>query len=55
MASKGSRQKTAGVEAAARLEEQLAPQGVHARAMFGGHGLYKDDVMFAIVESEGRL
>ena len=55
MASKGSRQKTAGVEAAARLEEQLAPLGVHARAMFGGHGLYKDDVMFAIVDSEGRL
>ncbi len=55
MASKGSRQKTAGIEAAARLDEQLAPLGVHARAMFGGHGLFKDDVMFAIVDSEGRL
>ena len=55
MASKGSRQKTAGIEAAARLEQQLEPLGVHARAMFGGHGLFKDDVMFAIVDSEGRL
>ncbi len=55
MASKGARQKTAGVEAAARLEQQLEPLGVQARAMFGGHGLFKDDVMFAIVDSEGRL
>ncbi|MGD8485570.1 MAG: TfoX/Sxy family protein [Chloroflexota bacterium] len=55
MASKGTRQKTAGIEAAAQLEEQLAALGVSARAMFGGHGLFKDEVMFAIVDSEGRL
>ena len=55
MATKGSRQKTAGIEAAARLEQELEPLGVHARAMFGGHGLFKEDVMFAIVDSEGRL
>ena len=24
-------------------------QGVRARAMFGGHGIYKDDTMFAII------
>ncbi len=23
--------------------------------MFGGHGLFKDEVMFAIIDSEGRL
>ena len=55
MASKGSRQKTAGIEAAAQLEQQLSPLGISVRAMFGGHGLFKDDVMFAIVDSEGRL
>lgn len=55
MASKGGRQKTAGIEAAAQLEEELEPLGVQARAMFGGHGLFKDDIMFAIVDSEGRL
>ena len=55
MAARGSRRKTAGIEAAARLEHELEPLGVHARAMFGGHGLFKDDVMFAIVDSEGRL
>lgn len=32
------------------LAEQLAGLGrVHARRMFGGHGLYLDDAMFAIV------
>lgn len=24
-------------------------EGVRARAMFGGHGVYKDDLMFAII------
>jgi DNA transformation protein len=55
VATKGARQKTAGIEAAARLEQQLEPLGIQARSMFGGHGLFKDDVMFAIVDSEGRL
>ena len=55
MGTKGARGKTAGIEAAAALEETLAPLGVTSRAMFGGHGLFRDEVMFAIVDSEGRL
>ena len=55
MGTKGARGKTAGIEAAAALEETLAPLGVTSRAMFGGHGLFKDEIMFAIVDSEGRL
>ena len=55
MGTKGSRGKTAGIEAAAALEQTLAPLGVASKAMFGGHGLFKDEVMFAIVDSEGRL
>ena len=55
MGTKGARGRTAGIEAAAALEETLAPLGVTSRAMFGGHGLFKDDIMFAIVDSEGRL
>lgn len=55
MASKGTRRKTAGIEAAGQLERQLAQLGVSARPMFSGHGLFKDEVMFAIVDSEGRL
>lgn len=55
MGTKGARTRTAGIEAAAELESMLAPLGITARAMFGGHGLFKDGVMFAIVDSEGRL
>jgi len=55
VATRGGRARRAGIEAAAALEEQLAPLGVDARAMYGSHGLFKDDVMFAIVDSEGRL
>ena len=55
MGSKGARGKTAGIEATAALEETLAPLGVTSKSMFGGHGLFKGDVMFAIVDSEGRL
>ena len=55
MGTKGARTKTAGVEAAAEMETTLAPLGVASRAMFGGFGLFKDDVMFAIIDSEGRL
>ena len=47
MGAKGARGKTAGIEAVAKLEL--------TRAMFGGYGLFKDEVMFAIVDSEGRL
>jgi DNA transformation protein len=36
------------------LQELLADFGaVSARAMFGGHGLYHDGVMFAVVIDEG--
>jgi DNA transformation protein len=55
MGAKGARGKTAGNEAVAALEETLAPLGLTSRAMFGGHGIFKADVMFAIVDSEGRL
>ena len=55
MGTKGARAKTAGIEAAAALEDTLAPLGVTSKAMFGGHGLFKDEIMFAIVDSDGRL
>ena len=55
MGSKGARTKTAGIEAAAELETTLAPMGIETRAMFGGFGLFKDEIMFAIIDSEGRL
>lgn len=54
----GSRERggrAAGSEAAAELVLRLAPLGATSRAMFGGHGISRDGVMFAIVDSEGRL
>ena len=54
MGARDVRGKTAGMEAAAALEDALAPLGVTSMAMFGGHGLYCGDVFFAIV-SRARL
>jgi DNA transformation protein len=35
------------------VRELLAPLGnVRARAMFGGHGIYRGEVMFAIIEND---
>jgi len=51
----GTRGSGAGAAAAAACVEVLAPLGVVAQAMFGGHGLFRDGVMFAIIDSEGRL
>lgn len=35
------------------LVKRLEPLGsVRARAMFGGHGIFKDDIMFALVADE---
>lgn len=56
MGSKGTRAKVAGDRAAAsfvKTAERLG--GVTSKAMFGGHGIFQNDVMFAIVDSEGRL
>ena len=56
MGTKGSRSKAAGVDAASKLVTTLEPLGgVTSRAMFGGHGIFSEDVMFAIVDSEGRI
>ncbi len=39
---------------AAVLLEELKPLGdVTRRAMFGGHGIFADGVMFGLVDSEG--
>lgn len=41
--------------AAAAYTERLAPLGVTARKMFGGHGLFSDGAMFGMVTSSGDL
>lgn len=41
-------------QAAEQLADDLHPLGnVTTRAMFGGYGLFSDDVMFAIIDSNG--
>ncbi len=55
MGARGAGAGGAGAAAAAACVEVLAPLGVEARAMFGGHGLFREGVMFAIIDSEGRL
>ncbi|MFV2064590.1 MAG: TfoX/Sxy family protein [Chloroflexota bacterium] len=55
MASKGAKATSAGKDAAAATVTVLEPIGVTSRSMFGGHGIFREDVMFAIVHSDGRL
>ena len=56
MATRGARTKAAGKETAASVVVTLEPLGdVSSRSMFGGHGIFSEGVMFAIVDSEGRL
>jgi DNA transformation protein len=56
MGTKGGRSKAAGAGAALGLVTTLEPLGsITSRAMFGGHGIFSEDVMFAIVDSEGRI
>lgn len=35
------------------LEQMSSLDGVHARAMFGGHGIYQGDLMFALIADGG--
>jgi DNA transformation protein len=56
MGSRGSKAKAAGTRAAASFTATVEPLGgIEAKAMFGGHGIFRDDVMFAIIDSEGHL
>lgn len=54
MGEKGSRRTRHGDAVADGLAADLAPLGdVTSRAMFGGHGVFHDGVMFAIVDADG--
>ncbi len=55
MGDKGARKTGDADAAASALLEDLQPLGeVRRKAMFGGFGLFLDDVMFAIVDPAGR-
>jgi DNA transformation protein len=56
MGSKGDKASSQGQTAATATLQALQPmEAVTSRSMFGGHGLFFEDTMFAIVDSEGRL
>ena len=54
MGKKGAKGTPEGAAAAAALVAELGAMGdVRSRKMFGGHGVFCDGVMFALVDSEG--
>ena len=54
MGEKGARQTAAGAKAAEGLVDDLQALGdVTAKKMFGGHGIFLDGTMFALVDSAG--
>lgn len=54
MGEKGAEQTAAGAETAAMLVDELARLGnVTSKKMFGGHGIFDDGIMFALVDSTG--
>lgn len=55
MGEKGARSGGAGQAAADALLHDLQALGpISSKKMFGGHGVFREGVMFAIVDSEGR-
>lgn len=56
MGEKGARLTGTAVEVGDTLVEELAPLGdVRAKKMFGGVGVFADDVMFVIIDSSGKV
>lgn len=55
MGEKGAKLTEDSTHNAEVLVEAFAPLGdVRSKKMFGGHGIFGDDVMFSIVDSAGR-
>lgn len=56
MGEKGARLTGTEVEVGDALVDELAPLGdVRAKKMFGGVGVFADDVMFVIIDSAGKV
>lgn len=55
MGTSGTRATSEGAAARERHLERLAPLSPTAKSMFGGHGLFADGAMFAMVTSDGAL
>jgi len=56
MGEKGARLTGTAVEVGDAIVDELASLGdVRAKKMFGGVGVFADDIMFVIVDSAGRV
>lgn len=56
MGEKGARLTGTAVEVGELLVDELAPLGeVTSKKMFGGVGVFGDDIMFVIIDSTGRV
>lgn len=55
MGQKGAKESPAAAGTAQELVDELQPLGaVRSKRMFGGYGIFAEDVMFALVDTEGR-
>lgn len=55
MGERGARRSEAAAQTAERLVDAWSPLGaVRQKAMFGGFGIFADDVMFGIVDTSGQ-
>ena len=56
MGEKGEIQTNPSVISAEKLQNNLLPLGnISLRKMFGGHGVFIDEKMFALVDSKGTI
>ena len=56
MGKKGDKLTNASSISAEKLQESLFQLGnIRLRKMFGGHGVFEDDTMFALVDSKGEI
>lgn len=54
MGIKGSKMSSESIISAELLLEKFAPlSGISSKKMFGGHGIFKDGKMFALVNAKG--
>ena len=56
MGQKGSKSRNASTNSAEGLLQTLSSlSDIRLRKMFGGHGIFETDKMFALVDSEGSI
>ncbi|MFC1998011.1 TfoX/Sxy family protein [Chloroflexota bacterium] len=56
MGKKGDKMTGSSSMSAQELQESLIPLGViRIRKMFGGYGVFEEDTMFALVDSQGVI